>query len=247
MPTARKATALPSHSGFSLVELTIVLVIVALLSGGLMFGLSSQRDQAQNKDAQQQLNLIHDALLGFAMTAGRLPCPAAPNVATNNGGGREAWTCTPADCSTSDRTCTLEHGAIPWLTLGIKETDPWGTRFTYFVGREFSNPLLKAETDVGQRTRFTLDTVGRASVQDGAGHEIAQQIPAVIASHGAHAAGGFQPTGIALPGATGDEAENADADQIFIARTPNEAFDDLLTWIAPTVLKARMVAVGKLP
>ena len=79
-------TALPTNaslkpqSGFSLVELTIVLVIVALLSGGLMFGLSGQRDQIQNKEARQQLETIREALIGYAMANGRLPCPAPANL-----------------------------------------------------------------------------------------------------------------------------------------------------------------------
>lgn len=233
-------------SGFTLLELTIVLVIVALLSSGLMMGLSGQRDQAMNKESQQQFDLIRDALLGHAMSNGRLPCPANPVLTAENGGGKEAVTCSPADCS-GDKTCSLEHGVIPWLALGLKETDPWGNRFTYFVGKEFSNPLTKAESDAGLRTRFTLETKGRANIQDGAGHEIASDLPAVIVSHGNHSAGAYQPTGVQLPGAAGDEAENANATLTFIAHTPSDNFDDLVTWIIPTVLKSRMVAVGKLP
>lgn len=233
-------------AGFTLLELTIVLVIIALLSGGLMVGLSSQRDQAMNKESQQQLDLTRDVLLGYAMSNGRLPCPTNPALTTENGGGKEAFTCSPADCS-GDKTCTLEHGTLPWQTLGLKETDPWGNRFTYFVGREFSNPLTKAENDAGLRTRFTLDTKGRANIQDGAGHEIASDLPAVIVSHGSKAAGSYQNTGIQLPGAVADEAENANATLTFISHTPTDNFDDLVTWIIPTVLKSRMVAVGKLP
>lgn len=234
------------YAGFTLVELTIVLVIVALLSGGLMMGLSSQRDLSMNKEAQLQLDLVRDALLGFAISNGRLPCPADPKTPTENGGGKEAFTCTPVDCS-GDKTCTFEHGILPWLALGVKETDPWGSRLTYFVGREFSNPLTKAETDAGLRARFTLDTLGRAKVQDGAGNDTATELPAVIVSHGSRGAGAYQPTGTQLPGATGDENENANATLTFIAHTPTDAFDDQVTWIIPTVLKSRMVAVGKLP
>lgn len=241
-----------SHQrGFSLVELAIVLVIVALLSGGLMLGLSGQREQIQSREAQEQLELLRDALLGFAMSNGRLPCPANPALTIGNGGGNEAFNnCTPADCS-ADKTCALEHGGIPWQTLGVKETDPWGNRFTYFAGREFSNPLLKSEAEQGMRTRFTLDTDGRANIKDGAGNNIASAIPAVIVSHGSRGVGAYQPTGAQLPGALGGEAENADAEvnlyPTFIAHTPTDNFDDLVTWIIPTVLKSRLVAVGKLP
>lgn len=69
-----------NQAGFTLVELTIVLFIVALLSSGLMLGLSGQREQAMNKDARMQLETIREALIGYAMTNGRLPCPAPANL-----------------------------------------------------------------------------------------------------------------------------------------------------------------------
>ena len=235
------------QSGFSLIELAIVLIVVALLTSGLLVGLSSQRNQAENKDAQRQQEIILDAILGFAMSSGRLPCPADPAIATASGAGSEELQCTPADCSTTDRICKLEHGVIPWRSLGLQETDPWGNRFTYFVGKEFSNPITQVEKDNGTRTRFGLDTVGRANIQDGAGQAVASDIPAVIVSHGSRGFGGYQSSGLQLAGATGDEAKNADATLTFVSHTPTENFDDLVTWVIPSILKSRLVTVGKLP
>lgn len=237
--------------GFSLIELTIVLIVVALLSGGLMLSLSSQQAQVQTSEAQGQQELATEALLGFAMSNGRLPCPADPGIATGSGAGDEAIVCSPSDCSTGEKICSREYGTLPWRTLALKETDPWGNRFTYFVGREFANPLSLNELSNGQRARFSIDTKGRANIEDGAGHVIAGEIPAVIVSHGKRAEGAYQPSGTQVAGAIGNEAENADADLTFIFHTPTESaadkFDDLVTWIIPTVLKSRMVAVGKLP
>lgn len=235
------------QAGFSLVELAIVLIIVALLTSGLLVGLSSQRNQAENKDAQRQQEIILEAILGFAMSSGRLPCPADPAIATASGAGSEALQCAPADCSTADRICKLEHGVIPWISLGLQETDPWGNRFTYFVGKEFSNPITQVEKDNGTRVRFTLDTVGRANIQDSAGQAVASDIPAVVVSHGRRGFGGYQSTGLQLTGATGDEAKNADANLTFVSHTPTENFDDLVVWVIPGILKSRLVAVGKLP
>lgn len=242
-----------SHAGFSLVELTIVLVIVALLAGGLMFGMTGQREQLQNKEAHQQLDFIRDALLGFAMSNGRLPCPADPTLVAG-AGDEAAQQCivgrghvAPYACIASDFQCAREYGALPWRALGLPESDVWGNRFTYFVGYEFSDQLIKGEIDAGRRTRFTLDTNGRANIQDGLGNNIVSAIPAVIVSHGNRSAGAYLTTGTQLPGAAGDEAENANTTLTFISRTHNENFDDLVTWIIPTVLKSRMVAVGKLP
>lgn len=221
----------PAQQGFSLVELTVVLVIVALLSSGLMLGLSAQRDANNYQEAQRQLDNAKEALLGFAITNGRLPCPATPTLAnTNANAGKE--------------NCVTEHGVLPWTTLGLPETDPWGQRLTYYARSQFT-----AAVPAGALAIFTLDTLGNANIKDAAasGYDIASALPAVIVSHGSRGAGGYQNSGAQLPGAAGEEAENADADLTFIAHTPNDSFDDLVAWIIPTVLKSRMVAVGKLP
>ena len=54
-------------------------------------------------------------------------------------------------------------------------------------------------------------------------------------------------SGSQIPGAAGDEAENADNDLTFVSRTPSDSFDDFVAWVIPSVLKSRLVAVGKLP
>lgn len=240
-----------TQAGFSLIELSLVLVIVALLSGGLMFGLSGQFEQAQNKEVQLQLDTLREALLGFAMINGRLPCPADPTQSSDIGGGESLQACTTtphrAGCAATDQQCAREHGVIPWRLLGLREIDPWGNRFTYFVGFEFADPLLASETAAGTRSRFTLDTPGRANILDGAGNSVALALPAVFGSHGKNGAGAYQGTGAQNAVAAGNEAENADADLTFISQMPTLNFDDQFSWVIPTVLKSRLVSVGKLP
>jgi len=247
LPRMQRLSTKVMHSGFSLVELAIVLLIVALLTGGLLLGISGQRNVAENADAQRQLETIREALLGFAMANGRLPCSANPMIATTGGAGSEEWACSPVDCSTTDRVCSREFGSIPWNTLGLPETDPWNSRFTYFVGKEFANPITQTEKNNGVRTRFRLDTEGRANIEDGAGNRIASKIPAVIVSHGSRNFGAYQSPGNQIPGAAGDELENANSTLTFVSRTPGNDFDDLLIWVAPGVLMAKMVAAGRLP
>ncbi|MBL8429844.1 MAG: type II secretion system protein [Dechloromonas sp.] len=225
----------PKHhriqQGFSLIELTVVLVIVALLSGGLMLGLAAQREANSYQEAQRQLDSAKEALLGFAISNGRLPCPATANLAnTDANAGRE--------------NCASAHGVLPWATLGLPESDPWGRRLTYYAQAAFT-----ATVAAGALASFTLDTQGNANVKDAAasGYDIASGLPAVIVSHGSRGFGGYQSSGAQLLGAAGEEAENSNANLTFIAHTPTDSFDDLVTWIIPTVLKSRMVAVGKLP
>ncbi|MDP3537140.1 MAG: type II secretion system protein [Azonexus sp.] len=230
----------PSQHGFSLVELAVVLVIVALLTGGLMLGLAAQRETVTNQEAQRQLDNAKEALLGFTITNGRLPCPANPALANGVvGAGLEDCAILPSG-----------HGVLPWATLGLPETDPWGQRLTYFASTKFTTVLV-----AGSLSSFTMatgvapDNAGTANVKitETAGSNIASDLAAVVISHGARGVGSYTTAGTMIGGAAGDEAENADADLTFVAHTPTPDFDDLLTWITPALLKSRLVAVGKLP
>lgn len=240
-----------SQSGFSLIELAIVLIVVALLGSGALFGLSSQHKQIQFHESAQQVEIALDALMGFSMSVGRLPCPADPSIPSKNGAGKEETTCTPANCdpksSGCECACKYEHGVLPWQTLALAELDPWGNRLTYFAGREFSNPVSYDDEMKGIKTRFTLETVGRANIQNGSGQAVASEVPAVIVSHGPRGQGAYTDTGQKIAGAMGDEQLNASGTQTFISKTPTETFDDQVAWIVPTVLKSRLVSVGKLP
>ncbi len=223
--------------GFTLVELAIVLVIVALLTSGLLMGITAQRASAENTDAQRQLDNIREALLGFAMANGRLPCPANPAL-------------TSADATVGKEDCSRIYGVVPWVAVGLPETDPWGRRFTYFASSKFTAALSG-----GAQASFTLatgvapDTAGLANIKDTAGSSanIASDLPAVVVSHGSKGAGAWQPDGTQIGGAAGDELENANSTQTFVSRLPDSNFDDLVTWIVPSILKSKMVAVGRLP
>ena len=229
----RRATTLADRCrGFSLVELTVVLIIVALLSGGLMLGLPAQRNLADHLEAQRQLENIREALLGFALTKGRLPCPATPALPNT-------------DALAGHENCALEHGVLPWAILGLPESDPWGNRFSYFAASGFSAPLGS-----GAMASFTLDTEGTAEVRDSAasGSNIASALPARVISHGRNGAGAYQASGRKIPDGSGDELENSNAsNKLFVSHAATANFDDMLVWIVPSILKSRMVAAGRLP
>lgn len=232
----------PRDGGFSLIEMSIVLVVFGLLSAGLLNGLSAYREQAQVNEARQQLARIRDALLGFVLINGRLPCPADPalNSTSTSPAGLEA-------VGAGDLGCSLRQGVLPWQTLGLEEIDPWGNRFTYFADKAFSQPLTQAEKDAGVRNRITLDSEASATIQDKVDHNILTKLPAVVVSHGRNGTGATGANGLSRPTASGEEAENADSDLTFISHPPDDSFDDLLLWLPATVIKARLASVGKLP
>lgn len=228
----------PRHhpdAGFTLVELSIVLIIFSLLIGGMMMSLTSQQDLANSRETEKRMNEVRDALLGFAVVNRHLPCPADPTIANGAAGaGLEVRVA---------GSCNAIEGVVPWATLGVSETDSWGRRLTYRATPAFT------QNDPPLNPVFTLATPGniviRASV---GGPDLASAIPAVIVSHGTNGFRAFLPNGTQMGvTADADEQENANADTTFISKTPTPTFDDQLTWISPSILMNRMISAGRLP
>lgn len=229
--------------GFTLVELTIVLLIVALLIGGMLVPLSAQRDLGHASETHRQLSEIKEALQGFAVANGRLPRPA-----TSLADGAE----NPAPCA-DDAACT---GYLPWATLGVKKTDAWSKMIRYSVTPAYANAAFTLTT-VGSKKVQTRDSAGNASYLIGVGGACSLAspcAPAVIYSAGKNN-WGVSEQGDVLPDESADNADedaNAVATTVFFARDPSTvanggAFDDIVTWLSPHILYSRMIAAGRLP
>lgn len=231
--------------GFTLVEMSIVLAIVALILGTGLTLLSAQQDQRRIEDTKARLSDAQEALIGYAISHKNLPCPADPTIPGGTANAGIARPPTGAGC-TADAAGTIQ-GDFPWATLGLPETDAWGHRFTYRVSAIFarSTPL------------FTLSYDGDIDIGTSAGsNDLANNMPAVIVSHGINGLGAYTPAGkqiTPVPAAATNEGENADNDGNFVSRALSSAdeaggyFDDQVIWISRYTLFNRMVLAGKLP
>ncbi len=241
------------QTGFSLVEMAIVLAIVALLLTGLVPSISGQIEQKRVTETRAQLDEIKDALIGYAIINGRFPCPAdgtiptVPGVANN--AGQENSTCVAG----------ANGGVLPWATLGVSETDAWGRRFTYRVTPDFADAIVNptyggcTPSPTPTQSSFALCSSGNLEVWSEAAHStsVVSNVPAVIISHGTNGLGAYTPAGgEPLTGASGDEDDNAadNNNNNFVSRSfIQNGFDDLIVWISPSILIGKMVAAGKLP
>lgn len=243
--------------GFSLVEMAIVLAILASLLGGLIPTLSSQIEQQRRTESLKQLEEIREALVGYAIANGRLPCPAS---ASSN--GAESFS---AGGSASNGNCSnFNNGFVPAATLGITSTDsngyaidPWSNRIHYAVTSSNSNAftMTNGMSSIGISTLSPNLLVCSTASTSSSGCSVTNSsltsagVPVVLYSMGKNGASG---------GTGADEAENpnpnsADNDRVFVNHVPapsgasNGEFDDLVIWLSPNTLINRMVAAGKLP
>ncbi|HPT50466.1 MAG TPA: type II secretion system protein [Accumulibacter sp.] len=245
--------------GFTLTEMTVVLVIVALMLGGLLVPLSAQIDMRDTNETRKALAEIREALLGFVIANGYFPCPALPTTANTAAGAGIA----PAPLAGG---CAVTYGVLPWVTLGVDETDAWGRRYTYVVTQTFTRlpPSLPngACTLTATQAGFNLCANGDMTIRIASGgSDVANSLPAIVISHGKNGRGAYTPAGTQIStGADVDERENqlvlnpatgawkdAVTQNIFVKKTPTPTFDDEVVWIPSTLLFNRMVGVGKLP
>ncbi|MDX8385280.1 MAG: prepilin-type N-terminal cleavage/methylation domain-containing protein [Gallionella sp.] len=242
--------------GFTLIEMTVVLFIVALLLGGMVPTLSSQIEQRQLTETRTQLDTIRDALIGYTIINGRMPCPAS---AASNG----------IESPVGGGNCTNENdGFVPAVTLGLSGAsatgyieDAWGSPLRYAVstwGPGATNDVFTTTNgirDAGISNLIPDDLIvcSTASANPGdcsvANSDLSPNTAAVIYSIGRN---------WAIGGTSTDETENpnpssVDTDSVFVSHTPsassapNGEFDDILIWISPNILVNRMVSAGVLP
>jgi prepilin-type N-terminal cleavage/methylation domain-containing protein len=261
----------PSHrapraaAGFTLTELAVVVLIVGLLLGGLLLTLEAQNTARTIAETRQILQNAHDAVIGFAVSNGRLPCPA---TAASN--GLEDPVTPPA--APAANPCTVTKGFLPAATLGLGPTDAqgylidaWGRRVLYAVTKTDTDAYTTAgkmrEKAFNVATTALLKICGSAGASAAAtttacpsGVEI--QTPAVIFSTGRNGASLNACTPTA---ASQDELENIDGlctndtvDRVFVAHdlttadATSGAFDDVVIWVSPNVLYHRMISAGAL-
>jgi prepilin-type N-terminal cleavage/methylation domain-containing protein len=224
------------EQGFTLIEIAVVLVIMALVLGASLTIISAQQDQRRIDDTKARLGEAREALIGFAIAHGHLPCPADPTIATGTANAGIERVAISGGCTGGASSL---QGDLPWSTLGLSETDAWGHRFTYRVAAIYA----------GTTPFFGLSDTGDIAIGTTAGGtDIAIQLPAVIVSHGMNGFNAYLPSGSHLPGSgDADETENADIDANFVSKALTPTFDDQLAWLSQYILFNRMVQAGKLP
>ena len=214
------------QGGFSLVEMAIVLLIVGLLLGGLLAPLSTQMNSGRVKSTQQILQSVSDALIGYAITYGRLPCP------DTTGDGLEQ---TPP-CPTGANS----EGNVPWVTLGVGRKDAWGLPLRYRPTLAYTTAPLPDPTSI----------TGGLRVEDLTGTALTAVDPdapaAIIFSCGADGIPNGENDANLTPNTNATCVNPGTPNNIYVADAPIEnTYDDTLIWLSKNKLLARLVAANK--
>jgi type II secretory pathway pseudopilin PulG len=252
----------PSAAGFALLEVWVVLVVLAVLLGGLALPLAAQVQMRRQEELRRQMEEARDAVMGFAAAQGRLPCPAI-----EGSGGAEAFA--PGADAASGECADFYAGVLPAASLGLAGVDadgfardPWGSprnrlRYAVFGGASV-NGVANALTRTDGMRAATLAGLGAAShflfiCSSGAQASASGCGPASrqLTRRAAFLIFSLGPTATATPLAGSDEARNLDGDAVFVARESSSApgleFDDVLLWVPIHLVTHRLIVAGRLP
>ncbi|MEO5691879.1 MAG: type II secretion system protein [Usitatibacter sp.] len=252
-----QSSRFPRHRAFTLLELLLAMVVMALLVAGAAMPLAAQVQMRRAEEARRQLEEARDAILGFAVAHGRLPCPA-----TLASLGEEAFA---PGSSGNDGGCMDFHaGLLPAAALALPNLDaagfardPWASernRIRYAVFGGAINGVSHALTRANGMQMATLQGLGAAS------HYLYVCSTGTLANASGCGPASSQATrraafvllstglnGALEPAAGTDEARNLDGNGVFVSHETGPDFDDQLHWGAIHLVVNRMVVAGRLP
>jgi prepilin-type N-terminal cleavage/methylation domain-containing protein len=244
-----------NNSGFTLIELAVVMFIVTLLLGGMLLPLSAQQDVRAYGETQKILTEARDALLGYAMANDRLPCPAS---STSNG----------VEDPVGGGACNHPYdGFFPAATLGMTPVDSsgylvdgWGSdpdnRVRYALTASNTNAFSTASgmkttgiTVLAPDLQVCSTSTGMTNVETAtaacaASAGLASDAVAIIYSLGKNAGSA---------GSGSEENHNPNprstltADRAFVSAQQGTGYDDQMVWLSKSTLFNRLVAAGRLP
>ncbi|MBV8939536.1 MAG: prepilin-type N-terminal cleavage/methylation domain-containing protein, partial [Alphaproteobacteria bacterium] len=247
-PTLCRKRPHAEKKGFTLIEMAIVLVIIAVVVGVSMNVWRGKMDEAQVMQTRLKIAQIQKALMTYRRANDRLPCPADPTAVQNTANYGVAVT-PPGACNSAAGVIgntTLPvfavEGSVPYQTLNLPEDfmyDGWGKRIAYAVDPRMTEDEAFTNYDI-------YANCGGITVKDATGNPVTSSaIYAVISfgsnSHGAYTRGGTRYNGGSV---NADELTNCNCTNngtysgsyggIYIQKpmmgTGNATFDDMVEY-----------------
>ncbi|MDX1975612.1 MAG: type II secretion system protein [Rickettsiales bacterium] len=230
--------------GFTLLELSVVLVIISVLlaGGATIFATSLQKRQLDETNAK--MVAIQAALLDFRRANNRLPCPADITLGLTSASFGVTAAINGGQCSggspASNFTLAsplLAGGMVPVRTLNLPDDyafDGWGRRILYVISSAYT------ATDAFSTYSITSPAAG-ATVYDGygtaAGNTKISAAVYVLVSMGANGHGAYPRAGgstrINTASANTYELENCECNSSGVSGTFDQYFHQKIFTLDP--------------
>lgn len=146
----KKTLRVIHKKAFSLIELSIVLVIVSILIAGALSVSVVSITKAKTKITEERIKAIYNALGTYMQIRYALPCPASLYLTKNDAGYGvsvgSAGSCKNTDASgdgifISNRQSDVIYGAVPVNTIGLSDEmaeDGFGNKFAYVLSKKLT-------------------------------------------------------------------------------------------------------------
>ena len=245
-----------SISGFTLIEMAIVMIIGGILLSFMGSALLMYVEKSRVRDTEVRMETIKEALSQYLSINRRYPCVARRDIAPGEDPlgepafGREVNVdCTAGVIAGTARAPStvpkIRIGAVPVRSLNLPDEmafDGWGRRFTYAVTEE----LASVNSGTGDGTLYTNDG-GEILIADSSEVPFIPTVdgsPAhfVLVSHGRTGDGAYTYSGnqtTPCPTNTKDD-ENCDDDDTFLITLVNseaatgDFYDDYIAYQGQT-------------
>jgi len=259
----KSTSSVKFNKGFSLLEISIALTIIGILTYGLAGSFNKVDDFEDYQTNQKFMEKVQESLLTFAQVNRFLPCPDTDNDGREN------------RAATADLECVSEEGRFPYLDLGVAANDVWNAPLYYAVNNRadssdisdpdesasyfgrintpapvfnYNTPPFGSDRATGNYT-VCSETATVCSAATPGTQVIESAAIAVVISFGKNGLDTWSKIASNNEGALGSaEEENADDDNYFwIGRGSNlegQEFDDQLFWVNGYDVKYAIIKSG---
>lgn len=107
MSSVQMSCRFSKQKGLSFIELTVVLLVVALLSLSVSAAFMSTNEAQSRREALEHAKQVQASIRSYALRNGRLPCPATDGRGYENRVGQD---CAPG----------IQLGYVPYVALGLQ-------------------------------------------------------------------------------------------------------------------------------
>ena len=153
-----------AEAGFTLLEMTIALIIVSLVTSASILGFSHFANKYRIDETNKKIVKIENSLTIYAQRNYRLPCPADPQADTGQEINSTATRLGKCFNTGSGNKFTDATGILPWKELGLRKQDAldaWGNYFTYKPAPQLTvdmaDPDMLDMPDADDNSRTLMD------------------------------------------------------------------------------------------